>query len=316
MMPERGAMAMAEFDTEGDEIALAADKAAWLVAMDREGEDAGYFQRAGRSHWAYFADEKATLLVGFETVDAAHKRPGRRPLVQMVARPQRWSHLTLLAQVDTWWRDPGLYAFFDRLVDDAFFEDFDRVLFYGAGPAGHAAAAYSVCAPGAEVLLLAPRATMDPGIAGWDRRDLKARGLDFRSRYGYAPDMIEGAGRVTVLFDPTESLDAMHAALFRGPHVERIPLPHAGAGVEATLLRLGILEELMVEAAGPGLTRAAVTRAWRKRRGDQTWLKALLAQAGQTGSTRREAAICRWVIDRMRAPRFARRLAELEPPKP
>ena len=106
-----------------------------------------------------------------------------------------WSHLCLIAEGDTWFRDPAVYAYFDRLVDDAFFEDFDHVLFYGAGMAGYAACAYSVAAPGAQVLALNPRATLDPAAGRWDDRDRAARRLDFTSRYGYAPDMLEGAAQ-------------------------------------------------------------------------------------------------------------------------
>lgn len=295
-----------------DDVATAADRDSWLAAMDRAGEEAGYFQTVGPRHWAYFADEKPVLLVGFETLAQARARPMQRPLLQPIAEAHTWSHLTILADGPTFWRDPAVWSFFDRLVDDAFFEDFDRVLFYGAGAAGYAAAAYAVAAPGAEVVLMAPRATMSPALAGWDRRDLAARGLDFTSRYGFAPDMIEGAGQVTLVFDPQEPGDAMHAALFRGPHVRHIPLPRAGGDVEGTLLRLGGLTGLIERAAEGHLARADVTRAWRQRRMDSAYLKATLAQAASGGHTERERRICRSVLARMKMPRFARRLAELD----
>lgn len=295
------------------DIGSALDRESWLVAMDHAGDEAGYFQKAGKGHWAYFADEAPTLLVGFETVDGARARPGQRPLLQGIAERHGWSHLTILADGPTFWRDKGVWAFMDRQVDDAFFEDFDRVLFYGAGPAGYAAAAYSVAAPGANVLILSPRATMDPAVAGWDPRDRSARGLDFTSRYAYAPDMIDGAGRVYLAYDPQEPLDAMHAALFRGAHVQPLPLPRAGAQVEATLARLGVLEPMIEAAARGDLTRLDMARAWRKRREDTTYLKATLAAAGQGGAhPAREAMICRSVTGRMKLPRFSKRLAELQ----
>jgi hypothetical protein len=303
---------MSEIESAADAIAIATDRDGWLAAMDDAGEEAGYFQTVGRRHWAYFADESPTLLVGFETVDSARARPGQRPVVQRVAERHGWSHLTLIADGPTFWRDKAVWAWMDRLVDDAFLEDFDRVLFYGAGPGGYAAAAYAVAAPGATVLLAAPRATMAPTIAGWDPRDRPARKLDFTSRYGYAPDMIEGTARVFLAYDPMEPLDAMHAALFRGPHVTPLPLPRAGAGVEATLQRLDVLDGLIEAAAKGTLTRADVAQAWRKRRDDATYLKATLAQAAQRGHPLREKMVCRSVVSRLKMPRFARRLAELE----
>ncbi|MFN6978284.1 MAG: phosphoadenosine phosphosulfate reductase, partial [Gemmobacter sp.] len=185
------------------DASAATDRASWLACLDAIAEDAGYLEALGPRHWAFFHDDSPTLLVTFETVDAIRGgSPGQMPLGWDIARANGWSHLCLIADGATWWRDRRVWGFFDRLVDDAFFEDFDRVCFYGAGAGGYAAAAYSVAAPGATVLALRPRATLDPGVAGWDPRDRTARRLDFTSRYGFAPDMTEGAGKVFVLADP------------------------------------------------------------------------------------------------------------------
>jgi hypothetical protein len=303
---------MTDVETLQDAISSAKSRDAWLASMDDAGEEAGYFQWVGNSHFACFADNAPVLLVGFETVDGARARPEQLPLVNQVAERNGWSHLTLLANAPGYWRDPAVYAYFDRLVDEAFFENFDRVVFFGAGPAGHAAAAYSVAAPGSTVLLLSPRATMTPAIAGWDSRDRAARALDFTSRYGYAPDMIDGAAQVFLAFDPLERADAMHAALFRAPHVVHCPLPRAGANVEATLARLGVLEGLLDRAVRDTLSAQEMSRAWRKRRDDAGYLKATLAQAAHGTHPLREKMVCRSVTQRLKMPKFARRLAELE----
>lgn len=312
MLFKSGCFHMTEVDTLQDAISSAKGRDAWLASMDDAGEEAGYFQWVGNTHFAYFADNAPTLLVGFETVDGARARPEQLPLVNQVAQRNGWSHLTLLANASGFWRDPAVYAYFDRLVDEAFFEDFDRVVFYGAGAAGHAAAAYSVAAPGSTVLLLSPRATMAPAIAGWDPRDRAARALDFTSRYGYAPDMIDGAARVFLAFDPLERLDAMHAALFRAPHVTHCPLPRAGAQIEPVLQRFGVLDGLLESAARGSLTGQEISRAWRKRRDDAGYLKATLAQAAHGNHPLREKMVCRSVTQRLKMPKFARRLAELD----
>ena len=41
----------------------------------------------------------------------------------------------------------AVYGFFDQILDDGFFDEFDTIIFYGAGPCGYAATAYSVAAP-------------------------------------------------------------------------------------------------------------------------------------------------------------------------
>ena len=65
------------------------------------------------------------------------------------------------------------------------------------------------------------------------------RRLDFTSRYGYAPDMLDAAGKAFVLYDPMDRLDAMHAALFARPNVTLLRLRHMGAALQGALLRMG-----------------------------------------------------------------------------
>lgn len=284
----------------------------WLDRLDRAGEDAGYFQALGPRHWAFFADEGTTLLVTFES--AAAIRAGRDGLPQGtgIASARGWSHLCLIAEGETWYRDPAVHAFFDRLVDDAFFEDFDRVLFYGAGPAGYAAAAYSVTAPGASVLLMAPRATQDPAFAGWDRRDPAARRLDFTSRYGYAPAMTEGAGEVFVVFDPFERMDAMHAALFRAPHARLFRTPGLGPAPERLFDSMGLTARLIEAAFAGELTAATFARIWRLRRNSGVYARLIMDRMAASGDSARELRVTRWVAAHFKSAGFQKRLAALE----
>lgn len=291
------------------DAATATDRASWLATVDQIGEEEGYFQTVGTRHWALFIDDSPTLLVSFETIDSARARPGQMPLGHTMAAEQGWSHLCLIADDQTWFRDPAVYAYFDRLVDDAFFEDFDRVLFYGAGPAGYAACAFAVCAPGARVLALNPLATLNPALTGWDDRYKAARRLDFTSRFGYAPDMVDGADHVTVIVDPRQRLDAMHAALFHAPYVTTLPARHAGPELEATMTRLGILGDLIGQACAGSLTRSSFATLWRKRRDDLGYLKSL--QQSLAGRVDREIMLCRNLALRLDLPRFRKRLAEL-----
>jgi hypothetical protein len=294
------------------DAATATDRESWLACLEAIAEDSGYLEPLGDRHWAFFHDDGPVLFVTFETMEAIRTRaPSQMPLGWEVAKAHGWSHLCLIADGPTWWRDRRVWGYFDRLVDDAFFEDFDRVCLFGAGPGGYAAAAYSVAAPGSTVLLVRPRATLDPAIAGWDNRDRAARRFDFTSRYGFAPDMTEGAGCVFVLFDPREPIDAMHAALFRRPWMTRLAAPHLGAAPEAALAQMGLLVPL-IEAATEGRLDAALwSRLWRARRDFGPWLRAMGAALAQGRSRLREAVFCRAVATRMNAPRFRRRFEEL-----
>jgi len=268
-------------------------------------------ERLDARHVALTRMESATLLVGFERAEALAGRRERMPLTARIAEESGFSHITLLAEGETWFRAPPVHAFFDRLVDEGTLDGFDRVVFYGARMCGYAAAAYSVAAPGALVLALAPQATLDPRIAEWDRRYLVHRRLDFTTRYGYAPDMLDAAARAHVLYDPEQRLDAMHTALFTRANVTKIRCRHFGGELEDELLSLGILDDILDAACEGKLSASVLHRLLRARRDHPPYLRRLLAHLDARNQDLRAAILCRSVVSRRGGPRFRKRLREL-----
>jgi hypothetical protein len=303
---------MSDPETVPVDAQSATTDAEWLSLIDQIGEEDGYFQPLGPRHHALFIDDAPTLVVTFETIADIRARPGQVPLGFAIAKGKHWSHLCIIADGPTWWRDPAVYRYFDRLVDDAFFEDFDRVLFYGAEAGAYAACAFSVAAPGATVIAISPRATLAPAQAGWDRRNPEARRMDFTTRYGFAPDMTQGTGQVFVIHDPTVVEDAMHAALFHAPWVTHLKTPYLGGRVEWALSHMNLLPRLIEAGVEGRLTTAIFATAWRARRQFGPYLKTLLATVDAAGNPVRAARICRSVVGRFKAPLFRKRLAELE----
>jgi hypothetical protein len=218
----------------------------------------------------------------------------------------------VLAHGDTWFRDPAVWGFIDRLIDDAFFEDFDRVVFYGAGMGGYAAAAFSVAAPGAVVLTLAPQASLAPDHAEWDRRFPAARRLDFASRFGFAPDMVDGAGAVFLLYDPWQQVDAVHAAMFRGPNLTRLRARHIGRDPQAELARLGILRPLLDAACTGTLDAGLFHRLWRARRSNPHYLGRLVARVQGQNRPYRLVQVLKAALARTDHPRLRQALAAAE----
>lgn len=286
-------------------------RAALLQRLDDLTAEEGHFEPVGARHWALFEDAGTTLIVTFDQMATILASDTGMPWGHGFARDRGWSHLCFIAEGETHFRDPALYRHFDRLVDDAFFEDFDRVLFFGHGHGAHAACAYAVTAPGAQVLALNPRATLAGREVAWDRRDLAARRLDFTTRYCYAPEMLEGAGKVVVIHDLTQREEAMHSALFRAPWVTRLSAPLMGERIEWALRHMGILPTLIEAAMEGRLTPALFAREWRKRRAFSPYLKALLDKAETARRRGLAIAICRSATRRLKAPHFARRLAKL-----
>lgn len=291
----------------------------WMLRLDEIGEELGHFQPLGGKHAAFFVDDRPeTLLVSFETVEGIRGgSDDQMPYGYRVTRAEGWSHLCIIADGETWFRDPAVYRYFDRLVDDAFFEDFDRVVFFGVGMGGYAAAAFSVAAPGATVIALRPLATLDPRVTGWDARHAVRRRLDFNDRYGYAPDMIDGAAQVFVAYDPDRALDAMHAALFTKPFVTKLRCAYQGAQPERELEAMGVLPKMLELACRGEFDAAAFARLYRARRDSLPYVMRLVNRL--EGRTRFDlsARVCRWALERHNSPRLRRALdralAELGP---
>lgn len=285
----------------------------WFAQMEEHCLEDGYFEPLGGRHWAFFHDDGPTLLVTFETIESILGRPDRLSYGHSVAAEKGWSHLCIVSDGVTWYRDGAVYRYIDRLVDDSFFEDFDRVVFYGAGPAGYAACAFSVAAPGATVLAISPRATLSPALASWDNRHRADRRLDFSSRYGFAPDMVDGADGVFVIHDPHRAEDAMHAALFRAPHVTPLRTPYLGDRIEDVLVALGILPRLLTEAGEGRMSARLFAQQWRKRGNSMLYMDGLIAKAQAQGKERRVWRIAGEAAERVGMQRYKRILARLAP---
>ncbi len=283
------------------------DRDAWLDKVAELTEEDGYMQRLGDRHAAIFVEEKPILLVTFET----HQRIAEisedcQPMGWDMVKALGWSHLCLVSDGDTWFRDRAVYGFFDRLVDDGFFEDFDQVIFYGAGPCGYAAAAFSVAAPGAKVVAIQPQATLDPRVAEWDHRYLPMRRTAFDDRYGYAPDMLDAAAHAYILYDPEIELDAMHAALFTRSNVTKFRMRYMAEDLDKSLIRMQILYRILAQASADKLNTAALARLYRARRNDTGYQFNLLRRLMADSRHYLTILLTNKVLEQRRAPRFRR----------
>ncbi len=287
------------------------DRAEWLAMLQDNAAEDGSLTPLGIHHWALYTEAGGQLLVTFDTISAARARKGALPHLCEFASVMGWSYLCILADGQTWFRDPAIYAFFDAQIKDDFYDGFDHVLFYGSGMSGYAAAAYSVAAPGASVLTVAPRASMSPARVPFETRDRPARRLDFTVRYGFAPDMLRGARDVWIMRDPFHDADAAQAALFRGHHISTLNLRYMGERAETALEELEILPKLLVAVMNGQMSAGLFAQLWRARRKFGGYLKQLLLR---TDTAKRETlsyAICANVARRTRAPRFRKRLEEM-----
>lgn len=285
----------------------------WLAAVEEIVDEDGYLEPLGRRHHAIFIEKGSTLLVTFETLQGMHALSDMgQPLGWEMLRDHGWSHLCLASNGDTWFRDKSVYGYFDRLIDDGFFDEFDTVVFYGAGPCAYAAAAFSVASPGARVLAIQPQATLDPRVTEWDDRFTDMRVQDFTTRYGYAPEMLDAAEHAYVIYDPREQLDAMHAALFTRPNVDKFRMRFMGNALQTDLLEMGTWAPLLQAVATDQLNTAFFAELYRARRDYRPYLRNLLDSFEAEGRTELVEMLCANVSERMRAPRFRITLRKIQ----
>ncbi|WP_371036920.1 phosphoadenosine phosphosulfate reductase [Rhodosalinus sp. FB01] len=295
------------------ELLSGLDRPEWLRQFAAITRANGHFQVLDTRHLAAYVDHGATLLVTFETLEGIRALSERHePLGWDFVRADGWSHLAIISDGDTWFRSQGVYDYVDTLIDEAFFDDFERVVVYGAGPCGYAAAAFSVAAPGSVILAVQPQATLDPEIAGWDDRFVEMRRTDFTDRFGFAPRMAEGAEEGFLIYDPFERLDAMHAALFQSDQVARLKLRHMGDALQTDLMEMRLLTPLLRAAADGALDASLFHELLRARREHLPYLRRLLAKLTQDRRDGLARRLCANVTARLNAPRFARRLEALE----
>ncbi len=282
----------------------------WLAEIERFGKREGFFRSLSQRHASVFVDRSHdTLLVDFDTITAARaSNPTDLPQPLELAVEKSWSSLTFLSRTATWFRDEHVYAFLDDLVDECFFDEFAQVVFFGAGSGGYAACAFSVAAPGATIVAIAPQATLDPGVAEWDDRFITMRRTSFSDRYGYAPDMLEAAERAFIIYDPQVELDAMHVALFRFENVSTIRFRHSGPGIARELMGMGALGDILERAGTGSLRDLDIFRALRRRRTYQPYLRSLLGRVHAEERHLLTILLCRAVLRERSAPRFQHHL--------
>lgn len=287
--------------------------AEWKDRLIAQADANGMSQLLGERHFTTFIDQGSTLLVTFETVQGIRSLSRTaQPLGFDMVQSQEWSHLCLISHGDTWFRDPRVYGFFDQLIDDGFFEEFEHVIFYGAGPCGYAAAAFSVASPGATVLAVQPQATLDPRMTEWDDRFVEMRRTSFSDRFGYAPDMLDAASHAFVFYDPGQELDAMHATLFERANVTRLRMRNMGGALQSSLIEMQILYRIILLAAKGQLSARTFFQLYRARRDNHAYLRGLCDLLESRERYYLNVLLCRNVNARRSMRRFRRRLVALE----
>lgn len=295
LTPKAPPIPQVTLDTTAQDSVAASDWAG--IARAIAGPDGFYTENA--AHSFLFLPRGKTLVVTFDNLDIAMgKREDRRPWGFSFIEKQGWSMLGVMANGWTWYRDPWVWAEFDRLAAEGFFARFDRVAFYGASMGAYAACAFAAAHPGCEVVAISPQSTLDKSVVPWETRYKTAWASDFGGKYGDAAEASRSAGRVSILFDPYEPLDRAHAERFTAPNVVQLRAPLLGHRLGSLLGQMGILTPVILAALEGRLEPAAFYRLLRARHSFPRYQRELFQRAldrNRPGLARR---VGRWVLKR------------------
>ena len=293
--------------------AIPADPDDWSgIAAMLAGEN-GWVRDNGKHSFLYVPRGSDTLVVTFDNLDIAMtKREDRRPWGYSFIEKQGWDMLGAMANGWTWYRDPWVHDQFDDLATSAFFDRYKRVVFYGASMGGYAACAFVAACPGADVVAISPQSTLDKDLVPWETRYHNAWGFDYSGRYGDAAEVSRAAGKVVMLFDPYEPLDAGHVARFGHDNVMKLRAPLMGHRLGSSLQQMGILSAITTGALNGTLTEAEFYRLLRARKEFGRYQKELFKKALDRGRPDLARRVARWVLTRGSNRYIRKSMAELE----
>ena len=265
------------------------------IAAGLAGKDG--FYREGGEHAMLFIKRSDTLVVTFDNLDIAmEKRDDKRPWGFAFIEKQGWSMLGVTAAGWTWFRDPWVYAQFDDLKENGFFKPFKRVVFYGASMGAYGACAFAPACPGADVVAISPQSTLDKTLVPFETRYKTAWGRDFSGPYGDAAHVSATAGRVTLIYDPYEPLDAGHVNRFTAANVVKLRAPLLGHRLGSSLQQMGILSPIVLAALNGTLSEAEFYQKLRARKGFARYQKELFKRALDKGHPELARRMGRWVL--------------------
>jgi pimeloyl-ACP methyl ester carboxylesterase len=271
----------------------------WEEKFAAIARDGGFFEELSDEHKALFIEQDRTLVISFENLDDARQDMANRlPWGMDFLTSHGWSAIGIMAHGHTWYRDPALIAFFDRLKDEKFFDRFDRVIFYGVSMGGYAATAYAACCPGADVIVVNPQATLSRAVTlGWETRFKPAWGRDFEGPYGYGPDGVREARKVWLFYDPTIPADAIHATLYTGDNIDKIRCRNMGHGMLTTWRQMGVLSKIITACIEGTATRIDIYKLLTARKTTPFYQKRMLEHLAKRKRPFLTSLYCRAVLN-------------------
>ena len=108
--------------------------------------------------------------------------------------------------------------------------------------------------------------------------------------------MVDAAEQAYIVYDPTQTLDAAHGALFSRPNVSLLHARSMGHNIEHIFDSLGIHDDMLLAAMDGRLSSVKFARLMRARRAHDRYLRRLYTRAINAGHPQLAANLCFFVL--------------------
>jgi hypothetical protein len=260
-----------------------------------------------------FTPRSKRLVVAFDNVSIAREEGQRWPWgFKVLGQDMGCSVLGVMGAQRNWFRNEFVHDAFEALRDQGFFEQFDEILFYGASMGGYGALAYQACAPGSNVLAIAPQSTLSRRILPNEDRWGWTTKLDWEGRYSDIAGTTDSAGKVFVIADPYYKPDYDQVSRITGDNVTWLHTPFMGHQLPNAFLVMGILKDLLYAAVGGTLDERLFYRLFRARNDLPRYQHDLLMHAEARGKIRSAIRVCEYTLKKRKAGNMKRSLERLQ----
>ncbi len=245
----------------------------WLEEIRPGGEGLGFVEKNLRHSLMFVKRPSTRLLVTFDNLsNVGDDSVEREPWAFKFAQDNALSHLGIMAHVSDWYRDADLIKRFERLVEDGFFDNYERVVFAGVSMGGYAAIAYGSLVPGAHVISINPQSTLNPELVPWETRYEKGQRQDWTLPLADASELTSKLERVNIFYDPYHELDQQHLDRFSGDNIRIFKCWFSAHKTAVFLRKIDALKPVMQHCIFDELTDPIFYKLYRERR-DLPWYR-------------------------------------------
>ena len=276
------------------------DPPLWYQHIYPGGPHTGFYEAMQDHVLVYVHRSPKTLVVTFDNLSqAGGAYLNRDPWAAKFVSDEGHSHLGVMANGPTWFRDPQLIARLEALRDEGFFARYDTIAMTGTSMGAFGALTFSRLAPGARVIAFSPQSTLRRDLVPWEHRFVKSQLQDWTLPYSDAAEGLAEASKIYLFYDPFDKNDTRQAERLPSEFVTPMRAPGCGHKTALVLRRTETLKTVMRDAIGGTLTRENFAKMVRTRRNTRIYCLEMLSHLQERGHTKR-ADQFRWAFKRRR----------------